>query len=209
MNRRASFGPVVLLGLAGGALAAVSGNKPLYEVPEATVISAGGTEGFFRPEDLGERYPLVGALALLLLATWGVLLVTRGRARRAMALVGLLVGVGTTVLVLWLGVMGGADAATAVAGRVARGFELSDASASLTGWWWALLAAVVAATTASALAVVLAPHWPEMGSKYDAPSAGRPAAAPLEEQSSTDLWKSLDAGHDPTVGPDVNDDPRA
>lgn len=214
MTRRGSFGPVLLLGLGSAALATVAANKPLARVPESTVVASGATEGFFRPEDLGESYPILGALSLLLLATWGVVLVTRGRVRRGMAVVALLVSAGLAGLTAWHGLMGLDDAARAVAGRVADGFELSDASAVHTGWWWALLGATIVATAVAVLAVALVPHWPEMGSKYDAPSAGgQPAAAPLEEQSSTDLWKSLDAGHDPTIesgtDPEPDDGPRA
>jgi hypothetical protein len=38
----------------------------------------------------------------------------------------------------------------------------------------------------------LAPRWPTMSSRYDAP------ATRASEPDETDLWKALDAGHDPT-----------
>ena len=45
-------------------------------------------------------------------------------------------------------------------------------------------------------------HWPEMGSRYDAPgAAAATAAGPPEEQTSLDLWKALDEGRDPTARP--------
>ncbi len=60
---------------------------------------------------------------------------------------------------------------------------------------------------ASLAAVRLAPQWPEMGSRYDAPTsaaaAGAVVARPVAEQSNLDLWRSLDEGHDPT---DVDED---
>ena len=58
---------------------------------------------------------------------------------------------------------------------------------------WCRAAAAVAA-------VRLAPAWPEMGSRYDAPATHGPSAAatPAEERTSLDLWKSMDEGDDPT-----------
>jgi hypothetical protein len=42
-----------------------------------------------------------------------------------------------------------------------------------------------------------------MGSRYDAPTAAATSTAtpdqPVEEQSSIDIWKSLDEGEDPTA----------
>ena len=210
MNRRGSFGPVVLLGLAGAALAAVAGNKPWTEA-----YRAGGDCGTYPADlsglDLAKDAPLAGSLALALLATWGVILVTRGLVRRLMAVLAVVGSVGF-LAATW-------DARTSLKaaaledvverfGQPAAGCEA--AAIHMNDWWPAALAAGLVGLVAALLAVVLAPHWPEMGSKYDAPStAGGPIAAPLEEQSSTDLWKSLDAGHDPTAGPEADDHPRA
>ena len=41
-----------------------------------------------------------------------------------------------------------------------------------------------------------APRWPEMGSRYDAPT-GRPGRRP-EDLDDLDLWRAIDQGHDPT-----------
>lgn len=46
------------------------------------------------------------------------------------------------------------------------------------------------------VAVVRAPAWPGMGSRYDRDAAPHPRQA----QTPADLWKSLDAGEDPTLG---------
>ncbi|GAA1071273.1 hypothetical protein GCM10009642_00500 [Nocardiopsis metallicus] len=46
------------------------------------------------------------------------------------------------------------------------------------------------------IAVVRAPAWPGMGNRYDRDAAPRPRQA----QTPADLWKSLDAGEDPTLG---------
>ena len=71
---------------------------------------------------------------------------------------------------------------------------------STTPWpYLALLAAVV--TVAAAVAGVrLAPSWPEMGRRYDAPADAKAEQKPQEEQSTIDVWKSLDEGRDPPSG---------
>jgi hypothetical protein len=56
----------------------------------------------------------------------------------------------------------------------------------------------VLAVVAGVLAVVLVRRWPEMGSRYDAPTT----AAPTDEiESDRDLWHALDEGRDPTRDP--------
>ena len=69
-----SFGPVVLLGLVSAALAAVASAKPWL----GTGSSAGSSDAAMTALDTGTRYPLASAVSLVLLAAWGVLLVTRG-----------------------------------------------------------------------------------------------------------------------------------
>ena len=64
-----------------------------------------------------------------------------------------------------------------------------------------LLGPVMAASGAVLLvlsgltAVVRAPAWPGMGTRYDRDAAPRPSQA----RTPADLWKSLDAGDDPTL----------
>ncbi len=213
MTRRATFGPVVLLGLASAALAAVAGNKPWTEAhpPSGSCDPADLPPGIVWA-DFAQRSPLAGALALVLLAAWGVVLVTRGRVRRAMAVLAALASAGflaTTVEAYWsLRDLTQEKVAERLAG-MPEGCDRARVWMT-DSWWNTSLAVGLVALAATLLAVVLASQWPEMGSKYDAPSAaGRPAAVPLEEQSSTDLWKSLDAGHDPTRDPDDPDHPSA
>jgi len=72
----------------------------------------------------------------------------------------------------------------------------------LTAWFWVALVGSVLALAAAVAAVRLAPWWPEMGSRYDAPAPGGAAptsTAPAEERSNAELWKSLDEGEDPTA----------
>ncbi len=53
------------------------------------------------------------------------------------------------------------------------------------------------------VAVLRAPAWPGMGNRYDRDAAPRPRLA----ETPADLWKSLDAGDDPTLGAPEGDGP--
>ena len=51
---------------------------------------------------------------------------------------------------------------------------------------------------AGVLAVRLAPAWPEMGSRYDAPGRREPTTGAEQPEPERDLWHALDEGRDPT-----------
>ncbi|WP_150245911.1 Trp biosynthesis-associated membrane protein [Nocardiopsis quinghaiensis] len=57
------------------------------------------------------------------------------------------------------------------------------------------VAGAVLLVAAGLLAVVRAPAWPGMGTRYDQDAAPRATRA----ETPSDLWKSLDAGDDPTL----------
>ncbi|TQL69191.1 putative membrane protein (TIGR02234 family) [Nocardioides albertanoniae] len=180
---KASFGPTVIAGLGGAALAAWAGSNDWVKVTAPGPM----------PADLNDS-PGTTGLALVALAAWGVVLVTRGLVRRLVAALAGLAGIG--VIVTFFGHAGTDALGRAVESEVVWG----ETQRATTPWpYLALLGAVV--TIAAAVAGVrLAPRWPEMGRKYDAPAAAEPAAKPLEEQSTLDVWKSLDEGRDPTTG---------
>lgn len=200
-SRRRAFGPVVLLGLAGGGLTALAGGR--------AAATAGGrgaqavSSGFVSYD---AHQPLVSALGLVVLACWGVVLVTRRRVRRGVAALGTLAAIGAVV--------SAATAWSQVADRLREELAqvgVRDAAITHTGWWWCSLLAPVLAAVAGLLAVRWAPAWPEMGSRYDAPAAGAPGgadgpaagAAEPAERSNLELWKALDEGRDPTeTGPE-------
>jgi len=182
---RRTFWPTVLLGLAGAGLAAYSGHKHW--------ITVGHTDPFATAQagqQIGLDSPATTALALVALAAWGVVLVTRGWVRRAIA------------------VLGGLAALAPIPGIWGTRHHLltSNAGSHATVWPWIALVGLLISVVMAVVALRKAPQWPEMGSKYDAPvgHAGVAAQAhqPLEEQSSLDLWKSLDEGHDPTQDQD-------
>jgi uncharacterized membrane protein (TIGR02234 family) len=137
--------------------------------------------------------PAAGAVALALLASWGVVLVTRGRVRRIAAVVAALLSLGQVAAVV-TGVRtareGLHDRVTALGGTCAL---------DLTGWFWVAVVALPLAVVPAVAAVRLVPGWPEMGRRYDAPAGQEPPAKAPEEQENLDLWKAMDEGRDPTA----------
>lgn len=182
--RRRTLGPVVLVGLAAAGLTAIAGNNP--------VMSADPTSPLVTYD---AHLPLATALGLVTLACWGVLLVTRGWVRRAVALLGAVASVGAlvTVLLAWSQVSDQLADDLAAVGA-------TGSTVSATPWFGLALFGTLLSLAATVAAFVLTPAWPEMGSRYDAPTgaAGVPDKAP-EEQSSLDLWKAMDEGRDPTA----------
>jgi hypothetical protein len=169
------FWPTVLVGAAGAGLAAYAGARDWVR------IHAGGDP--ITSVGVSLDSPATTALALVALAAWGVFLVTRGRVRRGLAGLAALASIAP------------------VPGVWGTRHHLLQTHADSTGTLWPWLAVVgcLVACAAAVLAVVEAPGWPEMGRKYDAPAGAAAPAVPLEEQSSLDVWKALDQGHDPTT----------
>ncbi len=198
-GRRSSFGPVVLSGLATAALAALACSRPWVALEGAGV--RGSTDGGALPgssvaTDAGTTYPLASAVSLVLLAAWGVLLVTRGRVRRAFAVLAALAAVGLLATV----VTGGLTLPGSAGDDLAASLGRPGSGAGLTGWFWTSAVAAVLAVVPAVAAVRLTPAWPEMGSRYDAPADAADAAAARDAGPATEqeLWKALDEGRDPT-----------
>lgn len=185
-SRRRTFAPVVLLGLLASALSAVASSKAWAALGSAdakVVASWIASSG---------ELPLASALSLAALASWGAILVSRGRWRRWIALLGLLIALGslvTAVVGFWRAPDGLRHAA-----QNALGNALSS-SPSLTGWYWTAVLADLLVVAALLIAVRDAPAWPTMSTRYDAPTGAR---EPAEMTSSLDVWKALDQGSDPT-----------
>ena len=188
-STRAGFGPVVLAGLATSGLTAIATNQ--------TLATARPTESGVVYSDLqeGSQVPLALTLSLVVLASWGVVLVTRGVVRRGVTVLGLVAAVGAAVSVA-LG-----------RGMILDSYrdDFRDIGATpvvdFTWWYWAALALSVLAVLPAAVAVRQVRSWPEMGTRYDAPGdqqPGRGSTHEDDEPSSLDLWKAIDEGHDPT-----------
>ncbi|WP_167735971.1 Trp biosynthesis-associated membrane protein [Nocardioides sp. 503] len=190
--RRGGFALTVLVGLAAGVGAAVGGNQ-VWVVADLTRTEESAslvTSFVLRSE--GASVPLATALGLVVLACWGVVLVSRGRARRVVAGLGALAALATLV--------------TYVVGAVTTMRDLADdfdaaglpgVDLDLTRWFFFGLACAVVSAAAAVLAVRSVRGWPEMGSRYDAPGE-QGTAKPAEDPSNLDLWKALDQGDDPT-----------
>ncbi len=182
--RDRSYGPTVLVGLAGAALTAVAGAREW-------ATTRGDAAGMKVDASVSgaESQPLVAALALVALAAWGVVLVIRGRLRRLVAAIGLAASVGALVAVV-LGFSAAQD--DSVEAAVARGATSDTFQTSLSAWYYFAGVGALLAVIAFAVAVVRAPRWPAMGSKYDAPAQ---RATPATDE---DMWRALDEGRDPT-----------
>jgi uncharacterized membrane protein (TIGR02234 family) len=191
-GRRRTFAPVALLGLASAGLAAVAGHRAWVTLSassdsEYSVLRLTG--------DDSATVPLAGALALVLLACWGVVLVTRGRVRRSVA--GLAAVVSAAMVVT--AVLGVGSASDGLRDDLTR-LGVDKVSTSVGVWFWAAAVAGLLSLAATVLGVRLVPGWPEMGSRYDAPGAQEPApVVKPEDQSSLDLWRAMDEGRDPTA----------
>jgi uncharacterized membrane protein (TIGR02234 family) len=191
-ERRRTFVPVVLAGLAAAGLAAVAGHQPW-----AHGEAAGGIGELSTTLEAG-RVPAANALSLVVLACWGVLLVTRGLVRRIVSVLGVVSSLGVVVTV----VTGFASAPEGVRDAYA---DLGVAHAEVTRsvWFWVAAVAAVLTVATTVLAVRLVPSWPEMGRRYDAPADAVPvveeAQGPVEERENLELWKAMDEGRDPTA----------
>ena len=189
---RRTFGPVVLLGLGSATLLAVAGNRTWAE---AEAGSARDLSSLALSVDAG-KMPAATATALVLLAAWGVVLVTRGRVRRLVAALGVLAALGAlaSVVVGWSSVTDALRSDLASVG-------VTEVDIGHTVWFWAAAVGTVISLVSTVAAVVLVPGWPEMGGRYDAPGSAAPPPPAPEDQSSLDLWKAMDEGRDPTAGP--------
>ncbi|MFL6155202.1 MAG: Trp biosynthesis-associated membrane protein [Marmoricola sp.] len=184
------FLPVVLGGVGTATITAVSSARAWFhlEVPTLASISASGSE-------IRADMPLALALSLLVLASWGVVLVTGTRVRRLVLVVALLAGLGVLVCAV--------VAPFTLPDQIRRQLLDGDHQTIFPTVSY-VVACVAAVLMVGAVAVGwrLAPRWPVMSSRYDAPGADRtraeldPATAePLE------VWKALDEGRDPTAPP--------
>ena len=191
---RRTFGPVVALGLAVGALAAVAGARPWMDAGDGAPVGGGVGTGWSQVT----TSPLSTGLAFVVLACWGVLLVTRGRFRRGVAALAVLAGAANLVTVALAPGRMGERVREEV--RIRTGAAQTDTE--LTAWFWIAVLAGVLVLLSTGLALRFVGAWPEMGTRYDAPTGARdtsdagPASAPTEN---IDIWKALDEGRDPTA----------
>jgi uncharacterized membrane protein (TIGR02234 family) len=180
--RSGRFGSVVLAGLATAGLSSVASGKAWYTATVDYKLAPGVPD-----PDKAADMPLALALSLVVLAGWGALLVSRGRARRFVAGVALVAAAGVVVCVA-IAPFTLPDQVRDRLPAVSGGVEVSP-----TGWFAVAGVAGVLSLAVLVLAWLRSPQWPTMSSRYDAPGAEPAALRP-----DTDLWKALDEGRDPT-----------
>lgn len=182
-------GPAVAL----SALAAFASTKDwlTIETGQALISTSAVSE-------LAGGSALASSLIWVLLASWGAVLVTRGRGRRISALLGAAASLGAVLAIgQWL-VTAPDTAGTTL---VDAGSAGSDVGVSL--WPWITLVGCIGATAMTVIALRSMASWPEMGQRYDAPRSPRTSTAPTDLTSPSDVWKAIDEGRDPTARPDA------
>jgi uncharacterized membrane protein (TIGR02234 family) len=195
---RAGLGLTAVLGLAGAGLAAVSSaqvwGRARVTEPAVRVVEARG-------DDVA---PVALPLALVALAAWGAVLVLRRRGRRIVSVLGLVAALGVAAAVT----LGAGEVDQAARALVTAGAGRGDVSTITTTWPYAAAVGALLAAAAFLVAFRSAPSWPEMSSRYDAPTADGSdvtegsetgAGDAREEASAADLWAALDEGRDPTA----------
>jgi len=180
--RRNLLGPaiVALLATGGGALWAL---RTAWS--EATVRAPGLPELDLSVSG-SDVVPGAVGLAVLVMAAAAGVIAAGPRLRRV---IGALVVIAAAVGIVLTAT---ADPATARA----RAIDEAAASGTRVAWDDSIaqplsVVAFVAALLVGALITWQGPRWATMGRKYEAPSAREP--------ESSDLWKSMDEGVDPTI----------
>jgi hypothetical protein len=179
--RRTLFAPVVLAGLASAGLTCVAAAKPWFTASLDAQARLG-----VRAADTRADMPVALALALVVLAAWGVVLVGRTPARRIVLTLAVLAAAGVLVTLV--------TATGSLPGQIRDQLGSGHGSVAVDPTGWFVTAAVTGVLSLAAVVAgwMLAPRWPTMSSRYDAPTT-RP-----ELVTDTDLWKAMDQGQDPT-----------
>lgn len=205
-GRRAGLAATLVLGLLGALAVTLAVTRPWVRAT-ATVEGLPTIEAEVSGATLS---PLAGALGVVLLASFGAVLATRGWVRRALG--GLVV---VAAIVVLASAASPPDPISAVEDALsAKGWTGGDYDTEVIAWRWLALAGAVCCLLAGAAVVAGGHRWPVMGSRYDAPAgtgpnpaAAKPSAAEqqatasrsdADELDETDLWRALDRGHDPT-----------
>lgn len=181
--------PLALGGLAVGAvLALVAASRAWWRAAGTGVsVSFPGTEA---------TGGLAQALALVVLAGALLGLVVRSRGRRVLGVLLALAGAGVVVL----GVLRPRPSSSTVQSRVLQ-VSLADQFALVgTPWPYVYAAAGALVLAAAVLMTATAARWPTRAARFER-SPG--AAAAVDPDDPATLWRSLDAGVDPTTEGDA------
>jgi uncharacterized membrane protein (TIGR02234 family) len=143
--------------------------------------------------------PLAGALGIVSLAAIGAVIATRGWVRRGL---GVLI-MGCAAIVLAATLHPGATSSAVEQSLSAKGWSGGPYDTTVSVWRGLVGAGALGCLLTGALVARFGGSWASMGARYDAPGAtASPSdAEPQAEPTETDLWRSIDSGHDPTQGP--------
>lgn len=192
------YAAALLVGLLSAAAATAGVTRPWYEA-SATSRFLPELEATATGVDLA---PLAGAVGVVLLASFGAVIATRGWLRRG---VGVLIVAGAVVVLVAVVDPSGAERVLR-AGLSARGWSGGGYVTTVTPWRWLSLLGAVGCIGAGAAVAWFGAQWPTMGQRYDAPDPVGDSAAgaddlgaePAGSVPTEELWRALDNGRDPT-----------
>jgi uncharacterized membrane protein (TIGR02234 family) len=188
------YAQTLLLGVASAGAATVGTSRP-WQSATATVQ---GLPTIRAQVDGADLAPLAAALGFVLLAAFGAVIATRGWVRRGLGVLIVVCAVAVAVAV----VHPGGAAAALERGLSAKGWTGGSYHATSSAWRWVAGLGALGCVAAGALIVRFGGQWATMGSRYDAPRTADETTAPaLVDPTETDLWRSIDSGHDPTQTP--------
>jgi uncharacterized membrane protein (TIGR02234 family) len=142
-----------------------------------------------------DAHPLASALALVIIASALAVLAASKRIRRAVGILTMVVALVAISIIVW----GGDALDDTIHAAVEKSPAFTGANdpdvVHLSVWSFVAIAAFAIAAALGAMTARMAPLWPTMSSRYDAPPV-RPSAQ--QAQDDNDMWKALDEGRDPT-----------
>ena len=156
--------------------------------------------GHPRAVDGADLAPLAGALGFVLLAAFGAVIATRGWVRRGLGVLVVVAALVVLVAVIHPGETGSAvEQGLSAKGWSGGPLRCQHLRLALARGRWARWAAWSPACSWPRFGG----SWASMGTRYDAPGGTAPQApgGPQAEPTETDLWRSIDSGHDPTQSP--------
>ncbi len=199
---RRELGAVVALLLAGGGLALVVSQAVWVHVRVDGVVDGVSVDVGVRLDlDVSgtQAAPAVLPLAVLAMAGAFGLLATRGWARRVLAGLLVLAGLGTVLAALHVLTAPKQAAGGSLTGQSVDPVTAAEATYQLVWWWPALTVLAGCVVLAGAVAGMLrGGRWPAMGARFDAPATAAQVAA-AAARPGADPWAALDRGEDPTA----------
>jgi uncharacterized membrane protein (TIGR02234 family) len=143
--------------------------------------------------------PSLPALGIALLALAAGLIAARGKLRRAVGVVIVIVGATS----LGVAIAGRGAVSSALTSHEVGGLAI-PVHGSANAWWVVAALGGLLAVLAGVMAAAMSREWAAMGRKYEAPEMSR-TAVPVGDPADT-AWDALDRGEDPTEGGEAGAD---